>query len=500
MLGTIIHSGKDVVVFVLLFGFSIFVHELGHFLMALRCGMVVDTFSLGFGPALWKRKIRGIVYKIAWIPFGGYVALPQLDPTGMATIQGSGDRDQEPEHGRQKAEDKGQGPEGKPAEPARQLPPISAGRKILVSIAGAMGNMVFAILVAWVIYLSPYEPPKGSPTVGYVKSDSAAHEAGLRAGDRLVAVNGRPVNSWLDFMTESHLGAGAGKSVVKFISNGEEKTAAIPLVKTDMGVYVIDGIAKVTTCKLFKVSPNSVAETAGLKAGDAIRTLNGNPVLSTAQFMDLIRSLGDQEVKLTVERGDQTIALSVVPKYDPKEKKAMIGVGPFDVDDIVGWMQYKSPWDQIKYDAMGIVRILQALGTPKESKQAAEGLGGPVLILLALWASIKISFLNGLGFIRFLNVNLAILNLLPIPVLDGGHVVFSLWEGITRRRVHPRVVNTLVNVFATLLIGAMLILTYRDIVYRLPRFLGFGRGGDKAKTAVEAVTNNPPASVEPAGE
>jgi len=493
MFGTILHSGKDIIVFVLLFGFSIFVHELGHFLMALRCGMVVDTFSLGFGPAMWKRKIRGVVYKIGWIPFGGYVALPQLDPSGMATIQGSGDKGQE-------TGDRSQSEQQ--AEEVRQLPPISAGKKILVSIAGAMGNVVFAILVACVIYLSPYEPPKGSPMVGYVKTNSAAYTAGLRAGDRLLAVNGRPVNSWLDFMTESHLGAGSGESVVKFMSNGEEKTAAIPLTKTDMGVYVIAGIAKVTTCKLYKVFPDSVAEKAGLKEGDVVRTLNGTPVLSKDQFIDLVSSLGDQEVKLTLERGDQPVALSVVPKLNPTENRSMIGVWPIDVDDVVAWMQYKSPWDQIKYDAMGIARILQALGTPKESKQAAEGLGGPVLILIALWGSIKISLLNGLGFIRFLNVNLAILNLLPIPVLDGGHVVFALWEGITRRRVHPKVVNTLVNVFATLLIGAMLILTYRDVVYRLPHFLGFGKdkGGAKAKTTAEAVTNSQPASVEKAGE
>ena len=78
----------DVIVLVALFGFTIFIHELGHFLVALRCGMVVDTFSIGFGPALWKRKIRGITYKIGWIPVGGYVALPQLDPSGMETIQG----------------------------------------------------------------------------------------------------------------------------------------------------------------------------------------------------------------------------------------------------------------------------------------------------------------------------------------------------------------------------------------------------------------------------
>lgn len=491
MFGTVISSGQDWVVLILLFGASIFVHELGHFLMALRCGMVVDTFSIGFGHAIWKRKIRGVTYKIGWIPLGGYVALPQLDPTAMETIQGS---PSPAKSGEAKGDDQ-------PAEPPRQLPPISATKKILVSLAGGAGNILFAILVAWVIYWSPYEPPKGSSQLGYVETGSAAEVAGLRIGDQILAVNGRPVNSWLDFMTEAHLGAGQGVAVVKFLSNGEEKTAEVPLVHTDMGIYMIDGISKVTQCMILRVVPDSIAEKAGVLAGDLVQMLDGEPVLSPDQFVDLLRQRGDQETKLTLKRGEQIVTLSVVPRYDPERGKAMIGVAPVGVDDVVAFMQYKDPWDQIKYDAMGIARILQALGTPKESKRAAEGLGGPVMILLALWASIKISLLNGLGFIRFLNVNLAILNLLPIPVLDGGHIVFALWEGITRRRVHPRVVTVLVNVFATLLIGAMLVLTYRDVVYRLPRYFGFGRSAPSTQEIkVESPTNSQPVEVQQTGE
>jgi regulator of sigma E protease len=133
------------------------------------------------------------------------------------------------------------------------------------------------------------------------------------------------------------------------------------------------------------------------------------------------------------------------------------------------WMRHKNPWAQIKSDATEILRILKALVTPRESKQAAAALGGPVMILTFLWLSIKVSIFNAVGFLRFLNVNLAILNMLPIPVLDGGHIVFSIWEGLTRKRVPPKFVNALTNVFATLLIGAFVLITFRDVV-RLPRF------------------------------
>ena len=95
MLGSIITNFRDVIALVFLFSFTIFVHELGHFLVALKCGMVIDVFSIGFGPAMWKKKVNGITYKIGWIPFGGYVALPQLDPSGMSSIQGEDEEDEE---------------------------------------------------------------------------------------------------------------------------------------------------------------------------------------------------------------------------------------------------------------------------------------------------------------------------------------------------------------------------------------------------------------------
>src|SRR5210317_1991058 len=116
---SIIKSLGDVLVLIVLFGITIFVHELGHFWVALKCGLVVDTFSIGFGPAIWKKKVNGVVYKIGWIPFGGYVALPQLDPSGMSHIQ-DGEGEQE----------------------TRELPPVAPWKRILVSVAGAGGNVI----------------------------------------------------------------------------------------------------------------------------------------------------------------------------------------------------------------------------------------------------------------------------------------------------------------------------------------------------------------------
>jgi regulator of sigma E protease len=307
---------------------------------------------------------------------------------------------------------------------------------------------------------------------------------------------------------ECQLGGGDDKEIeLKVDSNGQEKVIRLPIKESQLGIQAVDGVEKSMRCVVTGTLPDSSAEEAGLKADDVILQFNGMPVAGAQHFIHLTEQNGEKAVSLVVERAGETLNVSVTPRFNSAYQKPMIGV-IFKPQDtyLTVWMMYKRPWDQIKSDASGIVRILKALMTPRESKQAAKGLGGPLLIFMALWAAIKISFLNAVGFVRFLNVNLAILNLLPIPVLDGGHIVFSLWEGITRRRVHPTVVNVLVNVFATLLIGVMILISYRDVL-RLKVIRGWGQKNDAgelatnaAPVAVEKATNSQPAEVEQRGE
>ena len=165
---------------------------------------------------------------------------------------------------------------------------------------------------------------------------------------------------------------------------------------------------------------------------------------------------------MTVLRGAALVELNVTPKYDETMERALIGVS-LGGSGSMPWSLSGSPIEQVKSDASSIFRLLKALTTKGEAKQAAGGLGGPVAIFTMIWFALKMGIINALGLIRFININLAVLNLLPLPVLDGGHVCFALWEGVTRRKVHPKVVGTLVNIFAILLISAMLFLSWRDV-------------------------------------
>jgi len=456
-------------VMVVLFGVTIFVHELGHFLVALKSGMVIDAFSLGFGPPVWQRTFRGITFKIGCIPFGGYVALPQLDPAAMATVQG-----------------KGRGPKDDTGTPAdrRVLPPLSPWTKVLVSLAGAGGNVLLAVGLAWVIFLSPDAVIDERGTlVGYVATNSAAYAAGLRIGDEIVSVNGEAVRNWNEYAIECHLAAGAAETNVILLtvsSGGRRREIAVPVRREGDRLEVPKGVQAAPACVVTAMEPDSPAARAAMRVGDVVCEVNGVRVAGILHFVSLLQAHRDQEVAVTVERAGARKMLTVTPRYNAEHGKTMIGVVVESGEVLITpWMQYKKPGAQIRNDARGIVRILRALVSRREgeARQAAGALGGPVMILATLWWAVRSSLLNALGFLRFLNVNLAILNLLPLPVLDGGHVIFSIWEGVTRRPVPPRVVHVLFNVFAALLIALAILLTFRDVT-RLPRLFA-GRGEER---------------------
>jgi regulator of sigma E protease len=256
-------------------------------------------------------------------------------------------------------------------------------------------------------------------------------------------------------------------------NSGIDRHLDVPVVKGEEGVRTIEGIEPAIPCLFGSVTKGSPADLAGVKSGDTALSFNGVTVLGWEHFTELVQAVEPGvPAALTVERKNETLALSIVPEYNEEYKRIMIGVQLGGSG--MPWMLYKNPIDQLKYDALAIVRVLKALVTPAEAKQAAGGLGGPIAIFSMLTMAIKMGLVNTLGLIRFLNVNLAVLNLLPIPVLDGGHIVFSLWHGITRRKVNVKIQTVLINFFAVLLIGAMLILSFNDIdrKFQIKKFFG----------------------------
>lgn len=451
----------------LLFSATIFVHELGHFLVARWVGMVIETFSIGFGPAIWQRKRGEITYKIGIIPFGGYVALPQMDPS---------DR-----------KDDGQTTE--------RLPHIAPWKRMLVAFSGALGNMVFAVALAFIVYLvgKPSSPRELSCIVGYVEPQSVAFEAGLRAGDEILALNGNPVRNWdelemlVAFASEATLEVRSGET--KEITN-----LRIPLQRNSLGVNALDGILPMSFCDVGGVLPGLSAEAAGLRIGDRILKFDGRRIWSREHLIQMVGEAVGREVALLVRRDGQEIEVRVTPKFDPGSGRPLIGISFSSLDIDYSAVTHPTPWSQIRNHAAAIFRVVRALLTPRQAKAAAQGIGGPIAILVLFWLAVRNSLMIAIWFTGFINVNLAIINLVPLPPFDGGHVIFALWEGITRRPINRRVFNAIMNFLFVLVFGLLLFISYRDVTRLiLPQWL-LNRSANTVSNRVPAVEAQPAAS------
>jgi len=444
----------------LLFSLAVFIHELGHFLAARLLGLQVDAFSIGFGPAIWKKKVNGCEYKISWIPFGGYVALPQLDPSGMERMQGS--------HGADESA-KDQGTE----DSAPLLPDVAPWKRIVVSIAGPLGNVALAVVLAAVIALWPGEfMSVTSSRVGYVEEECSAYQAGLRQGDKVLSVNGTRVESWYDMLVEFQLAGGSGSAEFAVERSGAvEKMNLAFSTNNVMGMQMLEGVFPDGQSIVGEIIKDSPAQAAGLQINDTIMTLNGTPVLGSSHFAGMVEKNGELPLHLTLLRGGSKLSVDVVPRFSEEHQRVLVGI-VWDQKQlpVKPWMAHKGFYAQLRWDCLSVARVLNGLIAPRskgERGAIAKNLGGPVMIITMLYDSVRSGFLESIGLLRMLCINLAILNLLPLPVLDGGHVCFAMFEVITRRKPHPKVVAVLVNGFAVILIGLMVLLVFRDINRRV---------------------------------
>lgn len=465
------------VIVLVLFGVAIFVHELGHFFSARMFGMVVEAFSLGFGPAIWKKKHRGTLYKICVFPIGGYVALPQMDPSEALPSA-------KPVQAGAAAADVA---DEKAAPKPPPLPYVAPWKKMIVAAAGAAGNMCLAVVIAWIVYLvgKPSMPSERSAIIGYVYTNSAAYTNGLRIGDEILAVNGVAVQNWSDVIQEN---ARFESVVFTLRTPTGANTVAVPTEKNTLGFRMVDGLREVSLCKVMAVEPGSSAAGGGVRPNDIIVRFNGVDVFSVDHLVALVSARADMPTPLTVERGGQTLELTVSPQLDTALHRARIGIRfdpmAVDYDKVV----HVLPSVQIKSHATSILRVVRALVTPKEARNTSQGLGGPLMIIYMIQDYVRKGIMIALSFMCFLNVNLAILNLLPIPVLDGGHIMFSLWELVTRRPIRPKFVLWIHQFFFILFIGAIILLSGRD-VQRLYMLHRLSKTVSTQMAATNAVSN-----------
>lgn len=425
-----------------LFGAAVFVHELGHFLVARWCGMKVLEFAIGFGPKVFSRIRNGIEYSWRWIPAGGFVKLPQM--VTADALEGKADE---------------------------ELPPAPPLAKILVAVAGPAMNMVFAFVLAILIYFVGLPVAVSPPLIGHVEQTSDEYIKGIREGDLILRVDGRMVKSWQDVQMFAAL---ARTNVLEVVTERNAVRATNSLtasVNEAVGLKMLN-LDPRDHPVVAQVTSGSPAEKAGLKEHDRFVSFAGVPIVGQQQLVELITKRGGEPSKVVVQRGNETLTLWVTPRIINAEKKiGRIGVGLTSDTTIVYRIMRPGPkpWDLMAEVWNNTVQTFAALVHHKETGVGAKDLAGPVGILAMLAAWVNTDYRLALKFLVLLNVNLAILNLLPIPVLDGGHILLACVEKIRRRPINPKIIEYTTTAFAVLLISFMVYVTFFDI-QRLPLF------------------------------
>lgn len=452
-LSGILHATWLIIAVVLFFNFMIFVHELGHFLAGKWRGAYIDRFQIWFGKPLWKKKIAGVQWGIGWIPAGGFVSLPQLE--SMEGIEGR-------------------------ADVPTDLQPLKPLDKIIIAAAGPLFSLLLAYAFAVVVWIAgnPEMQPI-PPQVGYVSPGSPAEKAGILPGDTILTVDGKAVSQW----------TGRLEGVRELIALSEGPRIRLSIARPgvpeplciESGYELPEkkwwqrqgmrrmGFMPASPAVVGEVHPNSPAALAGLESNQRIIALNGQPVYSPLSVMSA--SEKGEPIQLTVAVPDGThLQLAVQPRI-PDNWKGLPGATPllgfsWQSEPVHVTMEHPTPQQQVNLSLRWMYDTLKKICAPGSSVKM-EHLSGPVgignYIYRMMEAGEGIGWRLALWFAVVLNVNLAVLNILPLPVVDGGHVTLGLIEMLRGKPVSGRFLEWIMTAFIFLIFAFFIFVTFKDV-------------------------------------
>ncbi|MBP9192640.1 MAG: RIP metalloprotease RseP [Ignavibacteria bacterium] len=444
--------------FLIVIGILVFIHELGHFLAARFTGMRAEVFALGIGYRLfgWNR-INGFTfgkmdeeidlgentdYRICAFPIGGYVKV-----SGM--VDESMDRDfisKDPMPWEYRAK------------------PV--WKRMIVITAGVIMNFLLAFLIFYFLTLAKGKTITDTTTIGYISKGSPSYDSGLKIGDRILSINNTDVISWDQIQAQLYF-ENLGEPLTILVNrSGSDQIVSIPkdkvgdLTERNFGIFP-EGM----TAEIGEVVSGSPAESCGLQKGDMLTEINGIQLISSQQVTDLIRENADRQFVMQWKRNSETMSCEIKPS----------------VDSTIGIMiasKYTGPTKEIKYNVLsaipkagydmyhyGIELFFKSIGKIiKGDVEFKKAIGGPVKIAQASAQSAEGGLYTFLGFLALLSISLAVINILPFPALDGGHLMLLIYEGIVRKPVPYKVQIILQNVGFALLLAFMVFVIYNDII------------------------------------
>ncbi len=439
----------NIVSFVVVICALILIHEWGHFIVARLSGVGVERFSMGFGPVLWRHKGKDTEYCLSAIPMGGYVKM-------------MGDDENPLEGGRTAVMD---------PDKAFNLKPVWV--RFLIVFAGPGMNFVLAFLILASLPILFGRGMLPAVVTDVVEGGPAA-QAGLRAGDRITSVDGQAVEFWSQISKRAQEGRGAPMALAV-----QRETQALQVTLTpkratrydalgdteeiwDLGV----GDALAVSAKVGEVVPGMPAEKAGIKPGDLVTAVMDKPVTSWQDMAGIINKRPGQPTPMTIRRGDQTLTITVTP--DMVDGVGRIGIAP--VPTLPANLVYVRTWNPISAVTDGWRQTVQLTTLTVKAfwrlvtlRISPSALGGPIQIAVAAGQSAKVGMSQLMFFTALVSVNLAVLNLLPVPMLDGGHLLFFGCEAVLGRPISVRKREIAQQIGFVLLMMLMVFALYNDV-------------------------------------
>ncbi|MBF8300232.1 MAG: rseP [Acidobacteria bacterium] len=419
--------------FLFVLGVLVFVHELGHFMAARRLGVRVLTFSLGFGPKLLKFRRGDTEYCVSIIPLGGYVKMAGESPDDPRT--------------------------GSPDEFFSK----TKWERFQILIMGPVMNILLAVVVMAVVLAQGAEVPvyqDQPPVVGAVEPGSPAEEAGIQRGDLILTVAGDQVDTWDDLFIA--VGTRPDRDVPLTLRRAGQ-TQSVTVRTVAEGRFEVGNIGVLPDINpiVASVIAGQAAERAGLKAGDIVLEVNGERMVTRPQLIDAISRNGGREIELTIQRDGQQQRIKATPEQ--RGDRGMLGVfvseptrsftpGPLEAIQL-------SVQRNIEFSGL----IFRALGGLFTGETSPRQLMGPVAIAQLSGESAAVSWIALFTLMASLSLNLGLLNLLPIPVLDGGHILIMALEGVARRDFSMAVKEKLLMAGFVLLMMLMVTVIYNDL-------------------------------------
>ena len=445
--GSIFSFGNNLLIFLAALAALIFVHELGHFLMARKAGVVVEKFSLGFGPKIWSYTSGDTEYILASIPLGGYVKMKGEDP------------------GEELAE----------ADKVGSFSAAPVKSRLAIAFMGPLFNILFAIAIYIVFYMIGTQTT--GTTVGVVRSESPALAAGLKSGDKIIEVDGQKIRFWSELLDIVHAAPG---QKMNFLIERDETTllnfdiAPVSEEITDLfGRKKKVGLIGITPLvrNIAMVQEDSAAERAGIKIGDKLLAVDETVIRGWSDLKPAAMDKPGQELAFKISRDgvEQVVMLTPVSKTvkDETGKSTEVGVLGIGMNGVMVSERY-GPFGAIK---RGLVETWQMtyfiMVSIKEmifGAVPAESIGGPILIFQIYEQQAERGFNEIIRLTALISINLGLLNLLPIPILDGGHILFFLLEIIKGKPLSERVRERAQQVGLFMLLSLMVFAFYNDIV------------------------------------